>query len=336
MARRPLLLIPFLVLVLFGCCALSASADTAKKLVPVHGVILAVMPGGNAIFRNDAVPGALQPQSIEYRVVGAPKLRSGEEVDAYIDTSTTPWSLLHVREAGDTVAGAANAGVSRILGVGDALPDVPLVDQRGRLVHFRDFIGKTVVVSFIYTRCKDIDECPAVTAKFHYLQGQFANGPFHLIEVTIDPKYDTPPVLAEYARKFDVDPERWSLVTGEPSTVKTIGDDFNLSVVEDKPGDFIHNDVTLLVGPNGRISQVIQTDAWPPKDVLAAARHLAGLSSSPLSRLNLWLMSGIIALCGGSQQVASGVLSLIWLILGLGFFGFLFYWTARKIFIENV
>ncbi len=333
MALRSRFLAPLVSLLVMACVALPAFA--AETLVPVHGVIIAVMPNGNAILRNDPIPGALNSQSIEYRIRSGPKLTAGEEVDALIDMSTTPWSLRHVHDAADTVAGSADARVTRILGTGDRLPDVPLVDQRGRLVHLADFIGKTTVVSFIYTRCKDLGECPAVTAKFHYLQEQFGKGPFHLLEITIDPKYDTPAVLAGYAKKFDVDPARWSLLTGEPSTVKTVGDDFNLSVVEDTPGNFLHNDVTLLVAPDGRIAQVIQTDAWPPKDVLAASRNLAGLSSSPLRRLNLWLMSGVIALCGGSQQVASGVLSLIWLVLGLTVFGYLFFWTAKKIFIEN-
>ena len=333
MAIRSRLLASLASILVLACCALPAAA--AGKLVPVHGVILAVMPNGDAILRNDPVPGMLNPQSIEYRIVDGPQLTAGEDVDAFIDMSTTPWSLRHVHNAAEAVAGAADARVTRTLGVGDTLPSVPLVDQRGRLVHLTDFTGKTMVVSFIFTRCKDADECPAVTAKLRYLQEQFANGPFHLVEITIDPKYDTPAVFAAYAKEFGVDPTRWSLLTGEPSTVKTIGDDFNLSVVEDKPGNFLHNDVTLLVAPDGRIAQVIQTDAWPPKDVLAAARNLAGLSSSPLRRFNLWLMSGIIALCGGSQQVASGVMSLIFLVLGLGVFGFLFYWTAKKIFIEN-
>ena len=317
------------------CWAAPASATSSVPLVPIHGVVLTVMPNGDAIVRNDPVAGTLNAQSIEYRLIDPPKLHAGESIDAFLDMSTTPWSLRHVHPADAFVAGSANTKVSRILGVGDLLPDVPLVDQRGRLVHFKDFLGKTLVLSFVYTRCKDADECPAVSAKYHYLQGQFGNGPFHLIEITIDPTYDTPAVLAAYAKKYDADPSRWSLLTGEPSTVKTVGDDFNLSVVEDRPGDFIHNDVTVLVAPDGRIAQVIQTDAWSPKDVLAAARNLAGLSSSPLRRFNLWLMSGIIALCGGSEQVASGVMSLLWLTVAIGFFGYLFYWTARKIFIEN-
>ncbi|TAM59342.1 SCO family protein [bacterium] len=334
MTLRPYLLAPLASLLLAVLTVLPAGAN--PTLVPVHGVIIAVMPNGDPILRNDAIPGTLDPQSIEYHVVNGPKLSAGEQVDAFIDMTTNPWSLRHVHDANDFVAGDANARVTRILGVGDRLPDVPLVDQRGRLLRLGNTFGKTTIVSFIYTRCKDLGECPAVTAKFHYLQEQFGNGPFHLVEITIDPKYDTPAIIAAYAKKFDANPVRWSILTGEPSTVKTVGDDFNLSVVEDKPGNFLHNDVTLLVAPDGRIAQVIQTDAWPPKDVLAAARNLAGLSSSPLRRLNLWLMSGVIALCGGSQQVASGLLSLAWLVVGLGVFGYLFYWSARKIFIENV
>ncbi|MDE2572693.1 MAG: SCO family protein, partial [bacterium] len=282
--------------------AAPAGAERAKPvLIPVHGVVLAVMPGGDVIFRNDAVPETLNSQSIEYHLVDAPPLKAGESIDAYIDTSTTPWSLRHVHPASEELAGSANARVTRILGAGDALPNVPLVDQLGHLVHLTGFVGQTMVVSFIYTRCTDAGECPAVTAKFRYLQEQLAQGPFHLVEITIDPGHDTPAVMAAYGTKHGADPKRWSLLTGEPSTVKTIGDDFNLSVVQDRPGNFLHNDVTLLVRPNGRIAQVIQTDSWSPKDVIAAARNLAGMSSNPLRRLNLWLLSGIIALCGGSQ-----------------------------------
>jgi cytochrome oxidase Cu insertion factor (SCO1/SenC/PrrC family) len=42
---------------------------------------------------------------------------------------------------------------------------------------------------------------------------------YHLVEVTLDPTFDRPPVLASYAKRFDADTSCWTsrLVIRAPS-----------------------------------------------------------------------------------------------------------------------
>ena len=73
------------------------------------------------------------------------------------------------------------------LGAGDPVPATRFTDQTGREFSFSSLRGRTAIVGFIYTRCSD--ECPLITAKFGAL-AQLLPGPFHLVELTLDPQHD--------------------------------------------------------------------------------------------------------------------------------------------------
>src|SRR5262249_4548637 len=50
------------------------------------------------------------------------------------------------------------------------IPNLPVIDQNGRTLHFYDDVikGKIVVISFIYTSCQDL--CPLTTARMAQLE----------------------------------------------------------------------------------------------------------------------------------------------------------------------
>ena len=52
------------------------------------------------------------------------------------------------------------------LAIGDTVPSISFVDQLRGKHRFDEFRGRAVAISFIYTRCPDPRECPAVTSKF--------------------------------------------------------------------------------------------------------------------------------------------------------------------------
>jgi protein SCO1 len=49
---------------------------------------------------------------------------------------------------------------------GDAVPDFKLRNQDGRAIHLGQFRGKTLLLTFIYTRCPSPNFCPLVTHNF--------------------------------------------------------------------------------------------------------------------------------------------------------------------------
>lgn len=96
------------------------------------------------------------------------------------------------------------------------VPDVPVLDQDGRRLHFySDLVrGRTVAIDFIYTSCTTI--CPMLTAHFRMVQQQLGGRigkDIDLISISIDPVTDTPARLKEFAAPFEAGPG-WTFVTG--------------------------------------------------------------------------------------------------------------------------
>ena len=96
-------------------------------------------------------------------------------------------------------------------------PNIPLTDQNGRTFHLYDDLlkGKTVVVSLIYTTCKD--SCPLETARLVQVQhmlGDHVGKDVFFYSISIDPEHDTPEVLKAYAEKFHAGPG-WLFLTGK-------------------------------------------------------------------------------------------------------------------------
>ncbi|HJT53568.1 MAG TPA: SCO family protein [Candidatus Angelobacter sp.] len=103
-------------------------------------------------------------------------------------------------------------------------PNVPLVDQDGKTVHFYDDLikGKSVVLDMIYTHC--VDSCPLETARLVQVQkmlGDRVGKDIFFYSITIDPKRDTPKVLKQYAENYHVGPG-WNFYTGKPEDITLI------------------------------------------------------------------------------------------------------------------
>jgi protein SCO1 len=95
-----------------------------------------------------------------------------------------------------------------------SIPDVELLDQDGRKVHFySDLIkGKIVAINFIFTTCTTI--CPPLGATFARVQRELGNRDVQFISISVDPLTDTPERLKAWSAKFKARPG-WTLVTGD-------------------------------------------------------------------------------------------------------------------------
>jgi protein SCO1 len=217
-----------------------------------------------------------------------------------------------------------------LLGVGGAVPQTAFVDQLARRVTLADFRGQTLIVAFIYTNCTDA--CPLISAKYSRLQSMLAGGKFHLIEVSIDPARDTPKKIGAYARRFHADPARWSILTGSQAGLNAFWRAMGESVIPGTHGEVIHNDRTIIVGPDGAIGDIIDEASWSPDQVAAQARHLAGESSSPLARLDLAVGKAVAFVCGGFQSGHAGLGDVLWSVVIVGGFSLILYLLGRKFF----
>ncbi|NNM92097.1 MAG: SCO family protein [Candidatus Eremiobacteraeota bacterium] len=288
----------------------------AVSLLPIHATVLAVAPQHTVIARTRGATLQLKAGIYRFRIPHATAFRPGVGVDGLLDRATKPWTLRDAVPARPFVAGLPARGKVVTIDLGSTLPNVTLVDSAGHPFNLSTaFRGKTLLVSFIYTRCPPGDLCPLTSAKFARMQRQIDPRHMHLLEISIDPKYDSPAVLRNYGIRFGAIPSRWTLATGTGSTVQSLLDRFVISSIEDTTGHYVHNDELFIVAPNGRVAFIARSAAWVAGGALAEARSIDGETSNPFELFKLSLVASIVAACGGSEYAGVVILDIVLLTL---------------------
>lgn len=152
--------------------------------------------------------------------------------------------------------------------VGEILPTFALLDQENRTVAASRFRGKRVVLNFIFTRCPIATMCPAATMKMAQLQ-QAARAAgakdFELVSISLDPEFDTPGVLRDYAEVRGLDTSNWSFLTGPDASVRHLL--AQLGVIREFEGATIkHTLATVLIDEQGRIIFRADGSQWQIDD----------------------------------------------------------------------
>jgi protein SCO1/2 len=159
------------------------------------------------------------------------------------------------------------------LAVGELMPEVTLRDSRGGEFHLGDLRGKTVAVTFFYSRCTAAAFCPLVGRKFDAAQALLRRVPFgqncHLLSISLDPQRDTAEMLAAYAQGYQADSGYWTFAAGnDDEDIRKLGDAVGLEYK--RVGDRIdHNLRTVIVDAGGRIRRVFRGDDWTPQELVA-------------------------------------------------------------------
>lgn len=167
---------------------------------------------------------------------------------------------------------------------GDAVPDFTLTNQDGRTIHYAQFRGRPLLVTFIYTRCPFPDYCPRMSHNFSEVMRKLKNNAqasttAQLLSISIDPEHDRPADLRKYGERYvaELDPQfqHWQFATGSPDEVRKTAEFFGLAY-NGKDGQIVHNLSTVLIGPDGKVRQVYSGNDWKPEqvaaDLMAAAK----------------------------------------------------------------
>ena len=107
-----------------------------------------------------------------------------------------------------------------------AFPNVTLRTHEGREVHFYDDLlkGKTFLLHFMYTQCRDGFCAPTVANLARVekeLRGRVGRDVF-FYSITLDPKHDTPEVLAKYRAHFTKSPGWIFLTSDKPQRIERV------------------------------------------------------------------------------------------------------------------
>jgi protein SCO1/2 len=166
---------------------------------------------------------------------------------------------------------------------GDEIPNFTLRNQDNREIHLQTYRGKTLLLTFIYTRCPVPDYCTLMSNNFAQIDRALSQDASlyektHLLSISIDPSYDTPQVLRSYGaahteRYQNETFAHWEFAGGTTEQVKKIAEYFGLVYYPEKD-QIIHALRTVIVGPDGKVVKIYTGNDWKPEEVIEEIHRL--------------------------------------------------------------
>jgi len=244
------------------------AVDRSRQEITIkHGDIRGFMPGMTMPFKVRDVR-LLDGRS------------AGDLVTATLVVEETDAFLSSVERTGHAALTEAPPVRMDVVAPGDPAPDVQLTDETGAARTLSEWRGRTLAVTFTYTRCPLPDFCPRMDRQFAAVQREVLaderlRDRVSLLSVTLDPGFDTPQVLAGHARRAGADPRVWRFATGDREAIRAFASRFGVSIMTASPDgtDLTHNLRTAVVGADGTIVHIFSGNEWTPAELLDALRR---------------------------------------------------------------
>ena len=135
--------------------------------------------------------------------------------------------------------------------------DFEFTTQDNESFGLEDLKGTYWVADFVFTNCTTV--CLPMTSNMAYLQDliQEEDLDVQLVSFSVDPDYDTPEVLKEYAEEYDANLDNWTFLTGyDFDTIKELSIKSFKNMVQEPPegtDQVTHGTSFFLVNPEGKV-----------------------------------------------------------------------------------
>jgi len=297
----------FVALVLAAALGFSScTSHSSPKRYHFTGQIMSIdMQNQSAVINGDDIPGFMGAMTMSYRIKPASMLghlTAGDLISADVvvaepanSEGPSDYWLENVKVTGQVKMPAPSSGPGasqRMPQPGDAVPNFSFTNQDGQRVSLKEYHGKVLLLTFIYTRCPFPDYCPRMSANFAEIYRHLQTDPSlksstRLLSLSFDPERDTPKVLREYAFKVahtrdEALFKRWEFGAPREDDLPKIANFFGILYKADG-GLITHNLSTTVIGPDGKIVKWYHGNDWQVPDLIKDASE-AGLARPSRSR----------------------------------------------------
>jgi len=271
---------------------LASLACSHRKTYPLQGEVRGKDLTTNEVTVNHGdIPGFMPAMTMPYKVKNTAmlqELQPGDKIAAEVVVSKdgNDYWLEDVRITDESKRGKVKPTESHMLMPGERVPDVPLVNQDGQTIRLKDFAGKAVLVTFIYTRCPVPTFCPRLSSQFARIHNELKTTPddyskTQLLTISFDPKYDTPAVLRKYGLAYlEGDASgfsQWDFASTKEADMRRLAQAFGLSFQE-QDNQISHTMNIALIAPDGTLVRSWFTE-WTADELLKALRQAAHRSA---------------------------------------------------------
>jgi protein SCO1/2 len=273
-----------LTIVVLICAGFASGCQSApEKHYPIQGEVISVDAGKKLItVKHGDIPGLMPAMTMTYQVA-EPKqietLQPGDKITADLVVSESKGRLEKIALVGKGNGKGSPGTTQRVPEKGDAVPDFALVNQDGKVIHFSNYRGKVLLVTFIYTRCPLPDFCPRMNENIRAVQKLLQDVPgsterAEFMSISFDPEHDTPAELKHYAslyrkstpgeKSFD-----WQFAAPSAKDLPEMARFFGL-VYQPEQAQIVHSLSTTLTGPDGKVKKWYPYSEWTPADAAQA------------------------------------------------------------------
>jgi protein SCO1 len=270
-------------LLVFCVCVAAGCQSAPAKHYPLQGTVISVDAGQKMItVKHGDIVGLMPAMTMTYQVADPKEiamLRPGDTISGDLVVSENVGRLEKIVLVSKGNGKTAPGSTQRIPAKGEEVPDFALVNQDGKWIHFRDFQGRTLLVTFIYTRCPLPDYCPRMNENFRAVQKLLEATPdaaknVAFLSISFDPQHDTPAVLKHYSsiykksqageQSFD-----WQFAAPSEKDLPELAQFFGL-VHQPQEAQIVHSLSTTLIGPDGKVVEWYSGNDWSASEVAQA------------------------------------------------------------------
>ena len=271
------------------------SSAPAFKVYKLRGKVVSTNPAtGEVTVNHEAIPGFMDAMTMPYKLKDPSilsELHPGDTITADVLVSENPDAdilLDHIVVVAQGKPDYKPTVFYHVPAPGDAVPDFKLRNQDGRAIDLDQFRGKTLLITFIYTRCPSPNFCPLVTHNFAVVDKQLAANPSlyaktHLLCVSFDPEHDTPTRLRAYGVQYIGNDARdafahWDFAVPSQPELVEMATFFDVGITHGANDNITHTLSTTLIDARGKVAQFYPGNEWTPEQLVADVRKAASSS----------------------------------------------------------
>ncbi len=294
--RTVILALGFMTLVVISGCRQQRTHSATEKRYELKGKVVLVEKDQHLVTVahediKDYMPAMTMPFKVgeDWWWIFEVPLVPGDHLNAtLVVDGAKSWleDAVIAKESSDSTAPVSGDGMGPK--PGDEIPDYQLINQDGKAIRIHDYRGKALVLTFIYTRCPDPDQCTLMSNNFAAIDQALQKQPelyakTHLLSISFDPEYDTPKVLRSYGAAFtgrysDETFAHWEFASGSADEVKGIAQYFGMRYyLDSETGNqqVIHSLRTAVIGPDSKVIKVHRGNDWKPDEIVNDLRAAA-------------------------------------------------------------
>ena len=275
---------------LFAACQKAETQPTISadaKRYSLKGKVVAVdKTKKRATIAHEDIPGFMEAMTMDFPIREDwvwEDLQPGAEIRAELVVDSAAKDPYWLEKIGIVAAPNPNAPApptdDRFAQIGKEIPDFTLVNLDGKRISLKDYRGKGLAITFIYSRCPLPDFCIAMSKNFSDLalrlnENAELKDKIRLLSISFDPQTDTPEKLRQYGQGYlgkNAKPDFtvWQLAVGNEKEVRRVADFFGLryEVNEEDKTQFNHSLRTAVISPEGKVTRIFPGSDWTANDL---------------------------------------------------------------------